>query len=343
MLRRTIISTGVVSALLVIGAGTAFADPWGGVDCTQTWYTGCRLGAGQGGQQGPAQPGQGGSPASGNQHGGDGAQSGSQAPPGDQVVGGTSQLANCSYVRSDYQPPATGSITAAYRRPSDDGEITAVLSAYRSVASSVNPRSSAVPTPGQPGAWYVYQCSGPGVTDGLYHPPVWIPAGQNPVAPPAPSPQQVAQQAYNQLRLPSPEIRLNPGGTQLVNLPTWMWVADGAWGSKSATAAVPGVSVTATAVPDRVVWQMGDGATVTCAGPGSAFPVTANPLAASPDCGHTYTRSSLGEPNNEFNVSATVHWTVTWTGAGQGGTFPDLTTTSTAAFAVVESQALNRN
>ena len=38
---------------------------------------------------------------------------------------------------------------------------------------------------------------------------------------------------------------------------------------------------------------------------------------------------------------ATVHWTVTWSGAGQGGTFPDLTTTSTAAFEVAESQALN--
>ncbi|MDQ0772960.1 hypothetical protein QF026_001426 [Streptomyces aurantiacus] len=40
-------------------------------------------------------------------------------------------------------------------------------------------------------------------------------------------------------------------------------------------------------------------------------------------------------------MSATVHWTVTWTGAGQSGAFPGLTTTSTAAFRVAESQALN--
>ncbi|MCX4561653.1 hypothetical protein [Streptomyces phaeochromogenes] len=40
-------------------------------------------------------------------------------------------------------------------------------------------------------------------------------------------------------------------------------------------------------------------------------------------------------------MSATVHWTVTWAGAGQSGVFPDLTTTSTAAFRVAESQALN--
>jgi hypothetical protein len=39
-------------------------------------------------------------------------------------------------------------------------------------------------------------------------------------------------------------------------------------------------------------------------------------------------------------VTATVHWSVTWAGAGQGGVFPDLTTTATVPVPVAESQAL---
>ena len=40
-------------------------------------------------------------------------------------------------------------------------------------------------------------------------------------------------------------------------------------------------------------------------------------------------------------IRASVHWTVTWSGAGQAGTYPDMVTESAAAFRVAESQALN--
>ena len=40
-------------------------------------------------------------------------------------------------------------------------------------------------------------------------------------------------------------------------------------------------------------------------------------------------------------MTATVHWSVTWSGAGQGGTLPDITTTGNAAFRVAQAQALN--
>jgi hypothetical protein len=101
------------------------------------------------------------------------------------------------------------------------------------------------------------------------------------------------------------------------------------------------VSVTATATPTSVVWSMGDGSTVTCTGAGSPFHPGTDPKASSPDCGHTYRTSSASQAGQAFPVSATVHWTVTWAGAGQGGVFPDLTTTGNAAFRVTESQALN--
>ncbi|SFK89050.1 hypothetical protein SAMN05421835_1424 [Amycolatopsis sacchari] len=146
--------------------------------------------------------------------------------------------------------------------------------------------------------------------------------------------------ARRQLKLPSPAISANPAGDQLVNLPTWMWLSSG-WGPVSTTASVPGVSVTATATPGFVTWSMGDGSTVVCNGAGTPYSVGTDPAAPSPDCGHVYHRSSAAQPGQAFGVTATVHWTVTWSGAGQGGTFPEMTTTSTESFRVAESQALN--
>jgi hypothetical protein len=109
----------------------------------------------------------------------------------------------------------------------------------------------------------------------------------------------------------------------------------------SATATVPGVSVMAVATPTSVSWSMGDGSSVTCTGEGTPFRPGSDPKASSPDCGHIYQSSSASQAGQAFPVTATVHWTVTWAGAGQGGTFPDMTTTGNAAFRVAESQALN--
>lgn len=337
MLRRASIVAVSVSTLLIASSGTALADIWGGVDCGQVDYTGCDLGAGRGGQPGkpPSRPEQ---PGQSDSSGSDG--SSSPRPQGDQVLGDPN-LANCRYVRSDYQPPSQGTTTVTYHPPNTGGAITATPAVYRPSTSGAQVRfaQQQQPTPGQSGAWYMYQCSGEGWSDALYRPPIWIPDSERPA--PQPSPEQLAQQAYNQLRLPSPQIHASPAETQLVNLPTWLWMDRGQWQPQTATASVPGVSVSATATPKSVTWSMGDGSTITCQGAGSPFPSGGDPKAPSPDCGHTYRQTSQGQPNNTYPVSATVHWTVTWSGAGQSGTFPDLTTTSNATFAVAESQALN--
>jgi hypothetical protein len=193
---------------------------------------------------------------------------------------------------------------------------------------------------GQPpgaGGWFMVLCS-PDGKDPLSHGPVWIAAEAG--GSPALSPAEVAQLARKRLWLPEPRIAVNPTGDQLVNLPTWLWLSSG-WGPVSATASVPGVSVTATATPTSVSWSMGDGGTMTCTGAGTPFRLGTDPKAPSPDCGHIYRTSSAKQVGQAFPVSATVHWTVTWSGAGQSGRFPDLTTTSIAAFRVAESQALN--
>ena len=178
-----------------------------------------------------------------------------------------------------------------------------------------------------PDAWYEGTCSLTGVI-------------RNPVLIPRVTAADVAELARAQLGLPEPTLAADPAGDQLVNLPTWLWITDG-WETVTATASVPGVSVTATATPTSATWTTGDGTTVDCAGPGSRFPTGSDPRAGSPDCGHTYSRSSVSQPGGTYPVETTVRWTVTWSGAGESGTFPEMTTTGATRFRVAESQALN--
>ncbi|SES36093.1 hypothetical protein [Actinokineospora terrae] len=332
--KRLSIVSAAVGIGMLLGAAPALAgDNYGNVNCSQTPSPLCDLGAGTSGD--PNRPGGNGGSNKPGRPGGNDSSTGRPSKPGDTIVGGDSGLASCSYLRSDYQPPSGGVVTAAYKPPTTNGGVVhaAVFrpTAFRAQAAQ----------PGQgPGAWYVWQCTTQGVTDGLYRPPVWIADGQQPGAALLPSPAELAQMARKQLRLPSPSIAANPAGDQLVNLPTWMWLSGG-WGPVSATASVPGVSVTAVATPTSVTWATGDGSTVTCTGAGTPYKAGTDPKAPSPDCGHVYRRSSASQPGQAYPVTATVHWTVTWSGAGQGGTFPDMTTTGNATFRVAESQALN--
>ncbi|MDG4764468.1 hypothetical protein O7632_10180 [Solwaraspora sp. WMMD406] len=190
---------------------------------------------------------------------------------------------------------------------------------------------------GQPageGGWYIRICYGEDASFGAV---VWI-AGDPPVV----SPAVLARQAWARLDLPSVVIRMNPSGEQLVNLPVWLALEEGSWRSQSATASVPGVSVTATARPVGASWSMGDGTTVTCEGPGTPWASGADPAKASPDCGHVYRRSSAAAPGGAYTVMVTVTWEVTWAGAGQSGTVPALTTSGQVQARVQESQAVVR-
>jgi hypothetical protein len=101
------------------------------------------------------------------------------------------------------------------------------------------------------------------------------------------------------------------------------------------------MSITATAKPTKVRWEMGDGETVTCSSGGTPWRSGAAPKAASPTCGHVYRRSSAGASGQAFTLRATVTWAVSWVGGGTSGTVPAMTTTSQAAVRVTESQAIN--
>ncbi|MEJ3741731.1 hypothetical protein WEI85_00315 [Actinomycetes bacterium KLBMP 9797] len=188
-----------------------------------------------------------------------------------------------------------------------------------------------------PDRWYIGSCGDPLtnfwpaglVTFRLY-------GGQGP------SLDLLADQAVRRLRLPAPVIRVNPAppAPQVVFVPTWLWVDSSSWGERSATASAGGLSVTATAKPTKVKWSTGDGATVTCNGPGTPWKKGTDPKKTS-TCGHTYTRPA--PTGGTYPVSATVTWEITWSGGGESGTRPALTTTAEAELRVVEAGALNSN
>jgi hypothetical protein len=319
MLTRAITILTATAGLTVLLVEPCAGNGWGTASCNQIPTPDCDLSAGITGGSGP--------PATGDPHNEE--KGGSGVPHGDTVPEGQ-PAAYCSYAPSDYRPPPTGVITAAYTpRPHTMRAHPARF--RRNVQQPVgNPTEQA-------GTWYVWKCTRTGAPDAVYalaHPPVWVPSGQGAVPP-----EEAAELARRQLRLPAPEIAANPVGDQLVNLPTWLWVSR--WEPQSATASVPGVSVTAVATPTSATWSMGDGALVECNGPGTPFPFGANPASASPTCGHTYRHSSADQPGQAFPVSVTVRWKVHWSGAGREGELPELMTTARASFRVAESHALN--
>ena len=195
---------------------------------------------------------------------------------------------------------------------------------------------------GEAGSYYEVTCSAQNFNTGGGI--VWLPSGAAvAMAPVLPNPAVLAQQAVRQLSLPSLSINTSPstGSDQLVGLPTWLWLETGSWHPITATAAVPGESVTATATPTSVTWNLGDGNTIECQGPGTPYAATDSPGEASPNCGHTYTDTSAGQPNNAYTVTATVSWAVDWAGGGQAGTVPALKSTTTTPLRVADVESLN--
>jgi len=152
---------------------------------------------------------------------------------------------------------------------------------------------------------------------------------------PAIPPRDVALMAVKQITVPSPVIRTSPTRELIVGFPTWMWLDSSSLGSRSTTASVPGVSVTATVTPVEASWDMGDGSAVTCAGSGTPYTRGVDPLASSPTCGHTYTHPG------ELTITVRTRWAVSWSGAGTGGTLPDITVAASRPIRVIELQAVN--
>ena len=214
-----------------------------------------------------------------------------------------------------------GTVTCTYMKlPPDEAALGDALAAQGQGA----PRGSG------PGTWYAKMCidTDANTSTGTV---VWVPD-------PAPaSPAALAEEALRYAPLPAPGIGMNPpaGRDQLVNVPTWLWVDPAAWSPVSASASAGGVTVTTTATPQRVVWDMGDGGVVACAGAGTPYN-PAQPIAV-PTCSYTYRR-----PAERVVVTATIEWSVRWKATnGAGGDLGVVRRASSLPVRVAESQAVN--
>jgi hypothetical protein len=199
----------------------------------------------------------------------------------------------------------------------------------------------------QPGAWYSVTCddlsTGVQVTQ-----TVWV--TKPPAAVPAVDPRVLALQAERSIHLPDPSIRSDPGGSSVVGLATWLWIDPAVWIDHSVTAAAGSVSATAVARPIGVTWSTGDGGTLVCGGPGTAYATWIPSIWQTTYCSHTYSRTSIGEPSpdgdpdhGQFRLVATIEWAVSWSavGATGGGYLPTLYTSATVPLRVVQVQSVN--
>lgn len=202
----------------------------------------------------------------------------------------------------------------------------------------------------QPGGMvYMYYCL-PG-TDASFE-TTWLLNPPPGYGSPGVNPRDLADQAIKQMNLSPVTIGIvpKPGKDHMgfVGMPTWMWAANptnNTAGPISVTVSAGGVSVTATGTLDHVDWNMGDGTTVTCSGANAkGTPYDASyGRQDSPTCGHRYTKTSGGQPNNEYTVTATSYWVVNWSGAGQSGTINVPALSTSTQIRVGEMQVLEQH
>jgi hypothetical protein len=123
----------------------------------------------------------------------------------------------------------------------------------------------------------------------------------------------------------------NPDGYAYVQFNTYFWVEqrEGQWATVSATSSVPGLSLTVTAEPVRMLVDTGDGGSVNCPGTPPALLPNSSPVGFR-GCGYVYRNSSATAPNGQtFPVTVTVEWQVTWVASnGEAGDLGVLATTS---------------
>jgi hypothetical protein len=165
------------------------------------------------------------------------------------------------------------------------------------------------------------------------------------------SPQQLASLARDQVTrlLPKPEATFSPDFLHrtvnpftLVRIPTLFAVPAAQWAPLSAQAQIPGLTVTATATPGRLVFRPGepDGNTVTCVGPGLIVRSAEEFPATLPPCSYQYEHAS-SIAGGTFAATLTIEWIITWTSStGAGGTLVPANTTVGVAVPVREVQAI---
>ncbi|MFJ8308952.1 hypothetical protein [Streptomyces sp. NPDC094147] len=178
--------------------------------------------------------------------------------------------------------------------------------------------------------------------------PFWVPNGTTPPDPKALTPKTLAEYAYDELELPSPNVTTAPNGTSTVNLPTWVWSTDANFTKKSVTASLPGSGLSATTTAEPVSVHIDPGTSDAQVFPGSGNctisqgrvgePFAAGKADQDPPCGVKYLRPGA------YSLKATVTWRISWSSNdGQGGALPDgIYAGKPQPVTVQEIQSINR-
>lgn len=158
-----------------------------------------------------------------------------------------------------------------------------------------------------------------------------------PATGPAPAAPQVsavdlAQQASQQIPIPSPVMNFGPNPDEVaVKVPVWMWVDRVDPAPLTVTAGT--VSVTATARLQSVSWSMGDpvdpsnlaklAEPVVCAGDSMYMDPTDFAAGTESSCSYTYIWKSTADRTagaEKWPITATATWTISWTAStGESG------------------------
>jgi hypothetical protein len=153
--------------------------------------------------------------------------------------------------------------------------------------------------------------------------------------------ERAVTEARRRLELGPPVPRFNPPASQLVGLPTWLWV-ENLWFQQSATASVGGVSATVHAVPVGVDWDTGDGSRVLC-DRGVPYDRARSARSQSSACTHVFQRSSADQRSGTYRMRATQRWVAWWSSStGGGGSLGMLSRGTESDIRVIEMQALVR-
>lgn len=168
--------------------------------------------------------------------------------------------------------------------------------------------------PAVPGSsWWVCDY---GPTLGL--PPNAVPFSVPDVQAPVANPASVAKSAVSTIRLATALVQTAPAPShpEVVGVEVWLWVPRSQWATLSRTVTVGATSVTATASPNVVTWNMGDGsAPFQCGDAGHPWE-SGYTDSAQTDCGYTYRTLSAGQPGGVFRITARISYFVTWTCTG---------------------------
>lgn len=161
--------------------------------------------------------------------------------------------------------------------------------------------------------WQCTSCESAGSSTTCNVQIIWTAPGEEPGPP---TPQQLATTALDQLPLAQADVHTAPAppAETYVGVETWLWVPDGQWRTLTKGVTAGATTVTVTAAPSQIVWDLGP-ASITCYGPGKPWEQGMSD-AATTTCGHTYETSSVDQPDGSFAISATIRYQVTWTCAG---------------------------